>query len=103
MLVKLFLQEKCYVDQQVASAGKHLSTVFEAVAYDAYIGCSKASPAISQPQKTALSSAGSLSKHPGEPMKNILFALRHPLFYWRSHKAMRGFDRLFGPYGKVPF
>ena len=36
-------------------------------------------------------------------MENILFALRHPLFYWRSHKAMRSFDRLFGPYGKVPF
>ncbi len=43
------------------------------------------------------------SKHPGEPMKNILFALRHPLFYWRHYKAMRGFDRLFGPYGKAPF
>jgi hypothetical protein len=36
-------------------------------------------------------------------MKNIIFALRHPIKVWRYYAAMRGFDKLFGNGGKVPF
>lgn len=36
-------------------------------------------------------------------MKNILFALRHPIKAWRHYSAMRGFEKLFGKFGKVPF
>jgi hypothetical protein len=75
----------------------------QVAAYSTDVGCSLASPAISRTQKTALNSAGSLSKHPGEPMKNIIFALCHPIKAWRHYSAMRGFDKLFSNGGKVPF
>lgn len=61
------------------------------------------SPAISHQSGKNSFSRTLILKHPGHTMQNILFALRHPIKAWRSYSAMRGFEKLFGPYGKVPF
>lgn len=36
-------------------------------------------------------------------MSTILWRIRHPLAAWRHWRAMRRWERMFGPFGKAPF